>query len=279
MLKRSKITDRIQGNAQERAASMLQDVSPILHAMVVIAALFCFVAVNPTRAQEAGTTTPGQEDSTGQTKKGERPENLPKGINEGFLSPDMKVEDYIKRFEVESREVVACQSQILDSLQLKPGLAVADVGSGTGLYVAPLSKLVTDRGSVFAIDIAPKFVKHLRQRTKDEQLGNVQVVLCSDRNVNLKPNSVDRVLICDVYHHFEFPAQSMKSIHDALREGGVLVLVDFERIEGKSREWLLGHIRAPKEVFKQEIIDAGFKFDQEIKVDGFKENYLLRFTK
>ncbi len=213
-------------------------------------------------------------------KEAQRAENLPKGINDSFLDPDMKVEDFIKRFEIESREVFACRQQILAAVGLKPGMAVADVGSGTGLYVGAFSSAVGNEGKVFAIDIAPNFVKHLRQRAKDEKLENVEVVLCSDRDVNLKPNSVDRVFICDVYHHFEYPASSMASVHAALRDGGELILVDFDREgEGERGEWLKGHIRAPKEVFQQEVIDAGFKFIEEVDIEGFKENYLLRFTK
>ncbi|MFN3193587.1 MAG: class I SAM-dependent methyltransferase [Aureliella sp.] len=210
---------------------------------------------------------------------GKRPENLPSGINDSFLDPDMNVEDFIARFEIESREVFACREQILAAIQLEKGMDVADIGSGTGLYLKALSTSVGEKGKVYAVDISPNFIKHLRQRTKDENLENVDVVLCSERDANLKPDSIDRAFICDVYHHFEYPNASMKSILRAMRKGGKLVVVDFDRIPGKSRDWLLGHIRAPKEVFRQEIIDAGFTFDGEIKVEGFEENYLLRFTK
>ncbi|QDV27993.1 class I SAM-dependent methyltransferase [Aureliella helgolandensis] len=209
-----------------------------------------------------------------------RAPNLPDGINDAFLDPEMKVEDYIKRFETESREVFACRHQILKAIQLQPGMEVADVGSGTGLYLGPLSQGVTETGKVYAVDIAPQFVKHLRQRAKHEGLDNVRVVLCSDHDVNLKPNSIDRVFICDVYHHFEYPEASLKSIYEAMKDDAKLILVDFHReVEGDRKEWLMGHIRAPQSVFKQEFIDAGFKFEEEVKIDGFKENYLLRFGK
>ncbi len=211
-----------------------------------------------------------------------RADNLPAGINDSFLDPNMKVEDFIKRFEVESREVFACRKQILEAIQLKPGMAVADVGSGTGLYLGPLSHSVGTEGKVFAIDISPKFAKHLRDRAKQEELTNVEVVLCSDRDVNLKANSIDRAFICDVYHHFEYPESSLKSIHRAMRDGGKLILVDFYRepqVSPERKQWLLGHIRAPLETFKQEIVAAGFKFEEQVTVDGFTENYLLRFSK
>ena len=57
------------------------------------------------------------------------------------------------------------------------------------------------------------------------------------------------------------------------------MVVDFERIPGKSREWTLGHVRAGKEVFCKEIEDAGLVFVEEVKIEGFKENYCLRFRK
>jgi ubiquinone/menaquinone biosynthesis C-methylase UbiE len=226
----------------------------------------------------------GQVASTAEATKSQekRAENIPSGINDSFLDPNMNVEQFIKRFEVESREVFACRSQILEAIQLKPGLAVADVGAGTGLYLRPLSRSVGDEGKVYAIDIAPKFVKHLRDRANEEKLGNVDVVLCSDRDVNLKGNSIDRAFLCDVYHHFEYPEGSLKSIHRAMRTGGKLILVDFHRapdVSPERKQWLQGHIRAPLETFKQEIIDAGFQFEEQVAIDGFSENYLLRFSK
>lgn len=231
--------------------------------------------VATSHGQESGKAPPDKSDA-------KRAENIPSGINDSFLDPDMNVESFIKRFEVESREVFACREQILKAIDLKEGMAVADIGSGTGLYLRPLSRGVGKGGLVYAVDISPKFIKHLRDRAKDEKLENVEVVLCSDRDVNLKSNSIDRAFICDVYHHFEYPESSLKSIYRSMRDGGKLILVDFYRdpdVSPDRKEWLKGHIRAPLETFKQEIIDAGFKFEEQVKVDGFTENYLLRFAK
>ncbi len=231
------------------------------------------------KATQATQTATAKQES-GEGDETQRAKDLPAGINDSFLDPDMKVEDFIARFEIESREVFACRQQILAAVGLQSGMSVADVGSGTGLYVAPFSSAVGAEGKVYAIDISPNFIKHLRSRVKEEHLENVEVVLCSDHSVNLPPKSVDRVFVCDVYHHFEFPASSLASIHTALRAGGELILIDFAREgEGERGEWLRNHVRAPQEVFQQEIVDAGFKFKEEVVIDGFKENYFLRFTK
>ena len=201
------------------------------------------------------------------------------GINKDFLDPNLPVDQWVQRFEIESREVFAGRKEILESLGLKEGTVVADIGCGTGLFLAPFSEAVGSTGKVFAVDISPKFVKHLIDRADKENLKNVDVVLCTDRTTELKANTIDVALVCDTYHHFEYPAQTLKSLYTAMRAGGTLVVVDFNRIEGKSSPWTMGHVRAGKEVFRKEIEDAGFKFEEEVAVEIFKENYLLKFRK
>jgi ubiquinone/menaquinone biosynthesis C-methylase UbiE len=95
----------------------------------------------------------------------------------------------------------------------------------------------------------------------------------------LPPNSVDLVFVCDTYHHFEYPAKTLASIRRALRPGGNLIVIDFDRIEGKSRDWLLGHVRADKATFQHEIETAGFELIEEVEVREFEENYFLKFAK
>jgi predicted methyltransferase len=81
-----------------------------------------------------------------------------------------------------------------------------------------------------------------------------------------------------VYHHFEYPYDSVASIHKALRSGGRIVLIDFKRIPGESSDWILNHMRAGQEVFEEEIIKSGFKKSSEVN-DLLKENYMVIFEK
>jgi hypothetical protein len=71
----------------------------------------------------------------------------------------------------------------------------------------------------------------------------------------------------------------MKSLLGSLKRGGTVVVIDFERIKGVTRDWLLGHVRAGKQVFRNEIEDAGLTFVEELKIDGFKENYFYDFVR
>jgi len=191
----------------------------------------------------------------------------------------MSVEDYVKRFEIESREVYLARRAILSELAISPGASIADVGAGTGLFSRLFAKSVGEAGWVYAVDISPRFIEHINRQANAMDLNNITGVLCAENSINLPPQSVDVVFVCDTYHHFEYPKSTLASIYRALKPGGEFVVIDFDRIPGKSREWLLGHVRAGKEVFRSEIMDAGFVLDQEVAIEGFKENYFLRFRK
>jgi SAM-dependent methyltransferase len=214
----------------------------------------------------------------------ERYEPLPEdsvkpGINASFLDPDLEVPTFVARFEGESREVFRAREDIVAAMHLSPGQAVVDVGAGTGPFLGPLSRAVGGEGRVYALDIAQGFVDHMAQRAADEGLSNVEARLCSENAVDLPARSVDVALICDVYHHFEYPRSSMNSLRYALRPGGEVVIVDFERIPGVSREWILGHVRAGKEEVIAELSSFGFDLIEECEVPGLEENWVARFRR
>lgn len=201
------------------------------------------------------------------------------GINARFLDPSLDVTEWLGKFEIESREVYAARERVLSACKIEPGDTVADIGAGTGFYSRLFASAVTDRGWVYAVDISPRFLEHINKQSQEDNLKNITSVLCTDRSIHLPPNSVDVAFICDTYHHFEHPADTLASIHRAIRPNGTLVVVDFERIPGKSRKFILGHVRAGKDVFRQEIAVAGFRLEEEVAIPSFQENYLLRFRK
>lgn len=201
------------------------------------------------------------------------------GINKSFLDANLDVNEWIGRFEIESREVFAARNEVVKAIGVRPGDRVADIGAGTGFFTRLFSETVGTDGWVFAVDIAPQFVAHINQQAERDGLTNVTTVLCPGNSVSLPPQSVDIAFICDTYHHFEFPESTLASLHRALRPGGTLILIDFDVIPGKSREFILNHVRAPREVFRGEIESAGFAFVEHVKIDALEENYLLRFKK
>lgn len=200
------------------------------------------------------------------------------GINEPYQAPD--VDRFVARFETESREVFAQRRQIVADMRLRPGSAVADIGAGTGAFTFALADAVGPHGRVYAVDIAAPFLEHIRSRAAERGVENVTTVRCPEDSVALPPQSIDAAFVCDTYHHFEYPQSSLASIREALRPGGELFIVDFERVEGQSSDWVLKHVRCGKDTVVQEVTSAGFELlPLASRTADLKENYFLRFRK
>ena len=198
------------------------------------------------------------------------------GINKPYEQPDVAAS--IGQFEKEGRDVFDHRQQIVAACGLKPGLAVADIGAGTGLFTRLFSPLVGEQGRVYAVDIAEEFVKHIEQTAAEQGLRNIVGVVCDAQSVNLPAASIDVAFTSDTYHHFEFPQQDPGLDPQALQPGGQLIVIDYQRIEGKSSEWILKHVRAGKEDVIGRDRGGRLQVPRRGKVE-LKESYFLRFEK
>jgi ubiquinone/menaquinone biosynthesis C-methylase UbiE len=205
---------------------------------------------------------------------GARPE-----LNRSFQEPD--VDQYVERFESESREVATLRDEVVKILGLEPGMDVADIGAGTGLYTMPMAAAVGPDGAVYAVDISPDFLRFIAGRATDSGMDNVCTVLGTQDSPQLPPGSVDLVFICDTYHHFENPPAMLAAIHRALRPGGRLVVIDFDRREGVSSDFIMEHVRADSGTFIREIMDAGFSLHapEGVALPKFEENFIAMFSR
>ncbi|MFI5382120.1 MAG: class I SAM-dependent methyltransferase [Tepidisphaerales bacterium] len=201
------------------------------------------------------------------------------GVNDQYKNPNPG--EWAAKWEAESREIYALREKIVAVCGLKPGMAAADVGAGTGLYTRLFAAAVGADGKVYAVDIAENFIKYIEKSCEKAGLKNVVGVVCTADSAKLPADSIDVAFICDVYHHFEFPYKTMASIHQALKQDGRVVVVDFRRVEGVSSEWILKHVRAGQDVVTREIESCGFKLvdePEELK-KALKENYCIIFQK
>jgi ubiquinone/menaquinone biosynthesis C-methylase UbiE len=198
--------------------------------------------------------------------------------NDGYTDPDLDIDRMINRFENESREVFILREEIVAAAGVQTGDVVADVGAGTGAFMEPLVDAVGETGHVMSVEISIRFVERLRQVADEEGYDNVTAVFSSFTSATLPPVSVDRMIVIDTYHHFDDFEAMLASMLAALKPGGVLTVVDFDRHDD-ARDWIKGHVRASKEVFRDEIEAAGFEFIDEIEIEGMEENFLFRFRR
>ena len=199
-------------------------------------------------------------------------------INKGFRE-GTDLGAYTERFEGESREIYRKRTEIVDASGAKPGMTVADVGAGTGLFTMMFARRVAPGGQVIAVDISPVFLDGIAKRAASEGLANVTTRAGTQTDTQLAEGSVDLVFTSDVYHHFEQIPPTLASIRKALKPAGRFIVIDFERIPGVTAARTLEHVRLGKEDVIREVESNGFRLAREVTSAGLKQNYYLVFEK
>ena len=161
---------------------------------------------------------------------GAEEQNVNPGINQYYQ--DTEYERWVNVFERPGREVYDKRHEIVKALELKPGMVVADIGAGTGLFTRLFAKQLGQSGKVYAVDISENFITNILHTAREQGLENIEGVVNDQKNTRLPADSVDLAFITDTYHHFEFPLTMLASIHQALRTGGILVIIDFRKQHG-----------------------------------------------
>jgi ubiquinone/menaquinone biosynthesis C-methylase UbiE len=207
------------------------------------------------------------------------PAAYPADINKKLTDPKVDIQEFVKRFESESRDIYVKRQDITRAVGLRPGDAVADIGAGTGLFTQLFAEQVGPKGTVYAVDIAPAFVKYIAEQAKQQGHQRVvKTVLNTPNSAELAPGSIDVAFLCDTYHHFEHPEKMLASIHRALRSGGRLVIIDFD-LRKDSSEFIKHRARAAKEVYYREIAAAGFELIETKDAPAIKDNFYAEFRR
>jgi len=125
-----------------------------------------------------------------------------------------------------SREQEERTDLLLSQLPLKSGDTVVDMGAGSGYFSLPMARTVAP-GTVMAVDIQPEMLSIIKRRSERAGIDNVATVLATTTDPKIPPGSADLVLLVDAYHEFSHPREVMAGIHDGLRPGGLVVLVEY----------------------------------------------------
>jgi ubiquinone/menaquinone biosynthesis C-methylase UbiE len=200
-------------------------------------------------------------------------------MNKKFTDPNADIQQFVKRFENEARDIYAKRREITRAVGLRPGDAVADIGAGTGLFTFLFAESVATKGTVYAVDIGPAFVKYIAEQAK--QRGHervVKTVLNTPDSTELPAGSIDVAFTCDTYHHFEHPEKMLASIHRALRPEGRLVVIEFD-LRKDSSEFVKQRARAAKEVYYGEITAASFELIATKNAPTIKDNFYAEFRR
>jgi ubiquinone/menaquinone biosynthesis C-methylase UbiE len=154
-------------------------------------------------------------------------------------------------------------------------MVVADVGAGTGYMTLRLARLVGPRGKVFASDIQPAMLRIIQDKAQTEHLANVKVVQGSEIDAHLPEDSIDLVLLVDVYHELWHPQEMLRSLRRSLKPDGELVLVEYRK-EDPTIPIAPTHRMSVEDV-RREIEAGGFRFDR--LVQGLPRQHIVVFRR
>ena len=146
---------------------------------------------------------------------------------------------------------------VIQAMDLKPGMTVAEIGAGTGFFSRRIAKVVGPTGKVYAEDIQPQMLDLLKQRTAKEGVQNVIPVVGTETDPKLPAHGIDRVLLVDVYHEFQKPEPMLAAIRGCLAPGGTVTLVEY-RLEVDTASHINIKHRMSVEQVLQEWTAAGF---------------------
>ena len=165
-----------------------------------------------------------------------------------------------KNLTAADREQRQKPQELVDAMQLRAGMTVADIGTGVGFMLPYLSKAVGAEGKVLAEDIFDDFLAQAKTRVAEARLTNVTFVKGTEHGPQLPESSVDVALALDSYHHYDYPADMLAGIYKALKPGGRLVLVEYyKRKDAMPDGNALQHIRADKADVVKELEASHFR--------------------
>ena len=165
------------------------------------------------------------------------------GANAGYKTPEGR-KAVAQGLADPARDQSMRPAQLTAEMGLKPGMTVADVGTGVGFMLPYLSRRVGAAGHVIGEDITDDFLGMARQRAEKQNLANVTFVKGTETDPNLPEGKMDEVLVLDAYHHFDYPEKMLAAIHKSLKPDGLLVIVEYyKREKAMPNGRAMSHIR------------------------------------
>ncbi len=161
-----------------------------------------------------------------------REDHDPNGIGKFYLGREIahvmghQGIQWLERTEREEEEGL---TQLVSALDLKPGQVVADIGAGSGVISLMLAERVGTKGTVLAVDIQQEMLDALAVHCKQNNVTNIEPILGTTTSPNLKPGTVDLVIMVDVYHEFDMPFEMLSAISKSLKPSGRIAFVEYRK--------------------------------------------------
>ena len=167
----------------------------------------------------------------------------------------------INWLERTTREQEENTSKLIKNMQIKATDVIADIGAGSGYHVFKMAPIAYE-GTVYGVDIQLEMLQAIRENKNYEENKNIKLIKGAIKHIALPENTIDKVLMVDVYHEFSYPKEMLNSIYKALKKNGEIYLIEY-RLEDDAVPMKRLHKMSEKQAIK-ELKFAGFKLKKNI---------------
>ena len=174
------------------------------------------------------------------------------------------IKEYLEQLDHPERDQYQKPSQVVEALGLKPGMAVADLGSGSGYFTRRFVVAVTDSGMVYAIDVEQEMLTYAKESLVHLHVPfTAEFILARPDSPKLPTDSVDLIFVCNTYHHLENRATYFSNVKSALKPGGRIAIIDFYHDDRSGPLGFPKHHLVPHDTVVTEMTEAGYKLLRE----------------
>lgn len=188
------------------------------------------------------------------------------------------IDAYIQDLERPERDEYQQPDKVIEALDLKLGMVVADVGAGSGYFTRRLANAIGDTGQVLAVDVEQKMLDYNKQELEKLGLANrTKLVLAKPDDPSLPENGLDLVFLCNVYHHVEQHVDYFAKTKSALTPNGRVVIIDFYHDERSGKLGFSKHHLVSRERVITNMEQAGYTLSKEHTF--LSRQYFLEFAR
>jgi ubiquinone/menaquinone biosynthesis C-methylase UbiE len=174
------------------------------------------------------------------------------------------IKQYLEQLDSGERDQYQKPRQVIEALNLKPGLTVADLGSGSGYFTRRFIEAVTETGKVYAVDVEPEMLKYAEESVVHMHRSyTAEFILARPDNPKLPYESIDLLFVCNTYHHLEERTKYFSDTKSSLKPGGRIAIIDFYHDERSGELGFPKHHLVPRETVIAELTEAGYRLVRE----------------
>ena len=187
------------------------------------------------------------------------------------------IKQYLEQLDSEERDQHQKPRQVIEALNLKPGLTVADLGSGSGYFTRRFIEAVTETGKVYAVDVEPEMLKYAEESVVHMHRSyTAEFILARPDSPKLPYESIDLLFVCNTYHHLDERTKYFSDAQSSLKPGGRVAIIDFYHDERSGELGFPKHHLVSRETVIAELTGARYKLVREHHF--LPKQYFLEFT-